>query len=137
MLVYERCCRNGTINNLNNPGNQGATYTATIPPTNAYRNSSPVFNKFPPTFICANSPLSFDNSATDLNGDSLVYSLCTPNDGASQSDPAPTTPNNPPYFPISWQAPYNQRSIRWSSAKYRCNNGSYLPEHQIKQEHML
>ncbi len=108
MLVYERCCRNGTINNLNNPGNQGTTYTSTIPPTNTYRNSSPSFNKFPPTFICANSPLAFDNSASDLNGDSLVYGLCTPNDGASQSDPAPTTPTTPPYFPISWQAPYNQ-----------------------------
>ncbi|MBP6515544.1 MAG: gliding motility-associated C-terminal domain-containing protein [Chitinophagales bacterium] len=108
MLVYERCCRNGTINNLNNPGNQGTTYTSTIPPTNTYRNSSPSFNKFPPTFICANSPLAFDNSASDLNGDSLVYGLCTPNDGASQSVPAPTTPTTPPYFPISWQAPYNQ-----------------------------
>jgi hypothetical protein len=108
MLVYERCCRNGIINNLNNPGNQGATYTATIPPTNTYHNSSPTFNKFPPTFICANSPLSFDNSASDLNGDSLVYSLCTPNDGASQADPSPTTPNNPPYSPINWLPPYNQ-----------------------------
>lgn len=107
VLVYERCCRNGTISNLDNPGAEGATYTAVIPPTNTFQNSSPVFKNFPPPFICNNAALSFDHSATDADGDSLVYSLCTPNTGASSGSPAPNPPSNPPYSPINWLSPYN------------------------------
>ena len=30
-VLYQRCCRNNTIANLNDPGSQGATYIVTIP----------------------------------------------------------------------------------------------------------
>lgn len=107
MLVYERCCRNGSITNLNLPGTQGAAYTATIPTTNPFQNSNPTFNQFPPLFICVNTPLVFDHSATDLNGDSLSYSLCEPLNGASQAIPAPSPPNFPPYPVVVWDFPFN------------------------------
>ena len=108
-ICYQRCCRNMSISNLDLPGNQGATYSATIPPTNIYHNSSPVFNKFPPIYICVNSPLSFDNSATDINGDSLVYSLCSPYQGGDNTAPnrRPYPPSPPPYTPVTWYSPYN------------------------------
>ena len=32
LLVYQRCCRNNTIVNLVNPGNQGSSVTTYIPP---------------------------------------------------------------------------------------------------------
>jgi gliding motility-associated-like protein len=44
-------------------------------------NSNPVFNLFPPLFICVNQPFTFNHAATDADGDSLVYSLYTPYDG--------------------------------------------------------
>ncbi len=107
-IVYQRCCRNQTIINLNNVSNSGGTYLATIPdPTLAAINSNPYFNALPPTFICTSEPFEFDHSATDPDGDSLIYELCTPLTGGSRQDPAPSPPNPPPYTSVSFAAPYS------------------------------
>lgn len=107
-LTYQRCCRNGTILNLINPGAVGSTYVAHIPSsTLATCNSSPYFNNFPPIFLCAGNPLNFDHSATDIDGDSLVYELCDPYDGASQAMPQPIPPAGPPYAFVPFNSPYN------------------------------
>ncbi|MCS6991606.1 MAG: PKD domain-containing protein [Chitinophagales bacterium] len=111
-LVYQRCCRNGAlITNLINPGSTGATYLETVPDPNvATCNNSPYFNKFPPTVICANNDFVFDHSATDPDGDSLVYSLCAPFEGASTANPQPTPfnpPTPPPYGPVIFASPYS------------------------------
>src|SRR5688572_16115520 len=88
VLAYQRCCRNNTILNLNNPGQVGSTYTINIPPTSlAICNSSARYNNFPPIYLCEGAPLVFDHSATDPDGDSLVYELCDPYDGASSALP--------------------------------------------------
>jgi len=103
-LVYQRCCRNNTISNIVNPGDTGSTYEVIIPPNGvATCNNSPVFDNFPPIVICAGFPLEFNNAATDLDGDSLVYELCTPNRGATPQDPQPTIASKPPYPPIVWE----------------------------------
>ncbi len=95
-IVYQRCCRNGTIANLFDPGGTGSTYVVTIPdPGVAPANSGPVFNNFPPIVLCADEPLNFDHSATDLDGDSLVYGLCAPFSGASSACPRPSGPFTP------------------------------------------
>jgi gliding motility-associated-like protein len=107
-LSYQRCCRNQTILNLSNPLNVGSTYTCHIPdPSVAVGNSSPRFTNLPPLFMCSNVPFIFDHSATDPDGDSLVYHLCDPYDGASSSNPQPNPPSGPPYFPVPWQSPYS------------------------------
>ncbi len=107
-LVYQRCCRNGTISNLINPNDVGSTYTASIPGTSlALCNSSPSFNNFPPIFLCANVPINFDHSATDADGDSLVYFICSPFDGGSSFNPAPNPPDPPPYINVPFSAPYS------------------------------
>lgn len=108
-VVYQRCCRNNTIANLLLPGEQGSTYVLAIPPLapgSACNNSSPQFTNFPPIVICANSPLIFDHSATDIDGDSLVYSICEPLLGASTADPYPTQASFPPYQTVNWLDPY-------------------------------
>lgn len=108
-IVYQRCCRNITINNLVNPRDQGATYAVEITP-NAQRlcNNSPVFDNFPPTVVCANQPLNFDHSATDADGDQLVYEFCSPLQGGgpllsgtayTACGGASPTPPCPPPFP--------------------------------------
>ncbi len=78
-IAYQRCCRNNTITNLINPEGTGAVFEVDITPE-AQRscNNSPTFNSFPPIALCANIPLSLDVSATDEDGDQLVYSFCTP-----------------------------------------------------------
>jgi hypothetical protein len=63
-------------------------------------NSNPVFDEFPPLFICSNQQFTVDHSATDIDGDNIVYSLYTPYDGdngAGAKDP--TFPGNIATFP--------------------------------------
>lgn len=105
-IAYQRCCRNNVITNLTNPGNQGATYSAYIP-DNPACNSNPVYTEFPPLFVCQGFPILFDHSATDADGDSLVYTLCSPKLGGTLSNPRPTTPSAPPYANVNFAAPYN------------------------------
>lgn len=110
-LVYQRCCRNHSILNINNVNFTGATYIATIPdPALASMNSNPVFTEWPPTFICVDAPFTFDHSATDADGDSIVYEICDPLEGADQSSPMPQPPNGPPYYPVSWRSPYSMNN---------------------------
>jgi len=110
-LVYQRCCRNNTINNIIQPGDTGSTYEVRIPPRSvAVCNNSPVFDNFPPIVICAGFPLEFDNSATDLDGDSLSYELCTPYRGANPQDPQPKAASKPPYSPIIWENGFDEQN---------------------------
>lgn len=107
-LSYQRCCRNFTILNIVEPLATGATYGIAITETTlATCNNSAVFNEWPPIYICVNEPISFDQSATDPDGDSLVYHLCTPLQGADQNFPQPQPPNPPPYEEVVWNSPYD------------------------------
>lgn len=113
ILAFQRCCRNNTINNIVNPQSTGATYWVKIPGTDLVKNdNSPVFKELPPNYICTGSPLIFDHSATDPDGDSLVYELYTPYNGASQSVPRPTylsagSYKLPPFANVTWRGAYS------------------------------
>lgn len=109
IFAYQRCCRNNTIVNIVDPGNTGATYTEQVPSADLC-NNSPRFTNFPPIALCIGEPLIFDHSATDPDGDSLVYELCTTFDGATPNDPQPLITSPPPFSPITFQAPYNASS---------------------------
>ena len=115
-VSYQRCCRNVTINNIIAPDDSGATYTIEITPeAQQLCNSSPVFNDFPPTVICAGAPIDFDHSATDPDGDQLVYEFCPPLLGGGPlldpvsyvtcagANPTPACP--PPYGNVTFTAP--------------------------------
>ncbi|HET6243178.1 MAG: PKD domain-containing protein [Bacteroidetes bacterium] len=108
-ITYQRCCRNNTILNLVDPGATGATFTAHIPGTEVITtcNSNPVYKEFPPIFLCNGMSLEFDHSATDIDGDSLVYEICDPFAGATNTDPMPDPPMPPPYYYVNWNPPYN------------------------------
>lgn len=102
-LVYQRCCRNPSIVNLIDPDDTGATFTTQIPgPELATTNSNPQFNSFPPVALCAGAEFFFDHSASDLDGDSLVYSFCSPSLGGTPDSPAPNPPAGPPFIPVLW-----------------------------------
>ena len=82
------CCRNNSLLNVQNPLNTGESFHTFIPDRNIYlTNSSPVWLNLPPVFVCQGIPLNYNHGATDIDGDSLVYSLYTP-----YSDPFPTFP---------------------------------------------
>jgi len=79
MIAYQRCCRNNTIFNIIDPDITGAVFSVEISPlAQATCDNSPTFNQFPPVVICANQLLTFDHSATDIDGDQIEYSFCAP-----------------------------------------------------------
>lgn len=107
-IAYQRCCRNPGIQNIQNPDDVGATYTANIPGSESSpENSSPSWSQLPPLYVCVNLPFQFNHQAIDSDGDSLVYSLCTPFEGGTTGAPQPNPPSNPPYNEILWEAPYS------------------------------
>jgi gliding motility-associated-like protein len=112
-LVYQRCCRNNSILNIVNPEDRGATYTAFIPGTSVFsQNSNPVYTDLPPSFICLNIPFTFNHSAIDAEGDSIVYEICTPLDfNGFQGNPIPQPPDPPPYIEVPWESPYDINNV--------------------------
>jgi gliding motility-associated-like protein len=129
-ISYQRCCRNQNILNIVDPECTGATYYATIPgPEVVANNSNPVIKFWPPPFICLNKPWSFDDSAIDYDGDSLVYELFMPYKGLDAACPiigpfspaftscsgavstCPSAPVNPPFNTITWLPPYTTNNM--------------------------
>lgn len=107
-LGYQRCCRGPNVQNLVIPDDQGITLKVNIPGTESFpANGSPRFTNYPPLVICNNDQLVFDHSATDPDGDSLVYSLAAPYHGGSSGNPAPNPPSGPPYSNVVWSNGHN------------------------------
>jgi gliding motility-associated-like protein len=103
-ISYQRCCRTPAMVNLE--GQQGLTCTVTIPGNPNAANGSPRFNDYPPIALCLGQDMSFDHSATDPDGDQLVYELCAPFQGADAFNPAPLA-GAPPYDPVNWALGYS------------------------------
>lgn len=111
-MSWERCCRNGVINNITDPGGAGSVFYLEFPAPYvgraAFANSSPVFGKAIGDYICVNRPFTFNFGATDPDGDSLTYKLVTPYNGfsdrnqpnPSQAIPARADPG--PYPDVTW-----------------------------------
>ncbi len=107
-LTYQRCCRSSTIINLQNPSTTGTTLTCKIPPNSlAPNNSSPSYDVAPYIVVCTGEGLNLDFSATDPDGDVIVYQLANPYLGADFSSPQPNPPTPPPYSSVSWAAGYS------------------------------
>jgi gliding motility-associated-like protein len=129
-IAYQRCCRNIDIQNIVNPLDAGATYwTYLTPLALQVCNSSATFNEFPNVYMCSGVPLGIDLSATDRDGDSLVYELCTPSDGDFSATPAPNPAGPPPYLGITWRLPYGQFNMLGNTADpLRINSATGLME---------
>ncbi len=102
-LAYQRCCRNQDIVNIVDPLGTGATYTIRLTEAAMLEcNNSPTFRDWPPVYLCVDVPIVFDHSAIDSDGDSLVYEMCAPFDGATTFNPQPQPPFSPPYDSVTW-----------------------------------
>jgi gliding motility-associated-like protein len=112
-LGYQRCCRNGTIQNIPEPIKVGATYWLYIPENTLKScNSAPIWTEDPPIFVCVNEPLIFNYSAIDVDGDSLSYELInTYTGGVYLNNPKPTPPFGPPYDTVPWLPPYSLNNL--------------------------
>ncbi len=122
-VVYQRYSRNGTIANILGPDDTGSSYLAVIPHPGGgqCQNSSPIFVNTPPTVICANTLLRIPFPATDTDGDSLVYSLCAPIVGGSQTCPAFRADSEDPFDPCRFPPPPPYDIVNWR-AGYSASN---------------
>lgn len=111
-IDYERCCRNGVINNIKFPGETGQAFYMEFPAVvkegEPFINSSPYL--FPPLsdFARLGYPFYFDFKGTDPDGDSLTYALVTPLAGSSSPDPyfVVPPPQPAPYQEVEWATSY-------------------------------
>lgn len=120
-IVYQRCCRNNTINNIRDPGDQGAGFNVTISKFSVENcNNSPEFANFPPVVVCNNKRLAFNHQAVDADGDSLSYTFCSPptaggtfgvrqGENAAACNGVTPNPQNcpPPYGTVVFIPPYS------------------------------
>ncbi len=127
-VSYQTCCR---INNIENTSDQvGATYSSNIPGNlvlGALTSSSPRFNTGI-SVVCYNQPFTLDFSATDPDGDSLVYSLCNAfsGGGATSGSNNPsnyTTPAPPPFPSIPYTNAFSGLSPLGSQATINSQTG--------------
>jgi gliding motility-associated-like protein len=122
VISFQRCCRIGGIVNVQPPSNGiGATYMCTIPGTSslpdAPMNSSPQLQSNDAIAICAGSAFTFDFSATDLENDSLRYTLCEAYIGGSQGSPSPRQSAPPPYSSVNYSSGFSGGEPLGSSVK--------------------
>jgi len=122
-VSYQRCCRGPNVTNLNNPEDTGLTLTTHINGTasNALVNSTPRFTNYPPLVLCNNEDLNFDHSATDPDGDQLIYELVTPFAGATDFQPAPNPIPPPPYNQVAWAPGFNAAGPLGTAANITIN----------------
>ena len=102
------CCRNNSIDNITTPGSALETFYAYVPDNNIWlTNSSPVFTNFPPVFVCQGNDLDLDFSATDADGDSLVYSFYAPYNTLTAISGLGTPPDNVTFSSVNYVAGYS------------------------------
>lgn len=97
---WSACCRGGSVTS----GANGTVYLETeIDLSTTPCNNAPEFAYPPVTFVCVGTGSSFSQAAFDKDGDSLVYSLSTCQDGAglATSYNPGFTPTNP--MGSAWQ----------------------------------
>ena len=118
-IVWERCCRNDALTNVDSsvPAGLAMTFYIEFPPMTkngtAFVNSSPDFRLPNGDYICLNKPFTFNVGATDADGDQLRYSLVTPLNGyTTRAAPLSTTdaPRNG-YPTITWGSGYSLSNI--------------------------
>jgi gliding motility-associated-like protein len=96
-ISYDLCCRSAAINTISAPGSQDIYVSAFLNNLDAPCNNSPQFDFPARGFLCINQPNQIVATATDPDGDLLVYSLYTPWDdpGNSVNYTGAYSPTNP------------------------------------------
>ena len=81
-IVYQRCCRNFLISNIQDPDNSGFSVSTELTPEAMVGcNNAPQFSRDSIFFACVNDPMNLDLSFTEADGDVLVYEFCSPVNG--------------------------------------------------------
>lgn len=129
-IVWERCCRNAAITNvINTTGAEvGMTYVLEFPPIT--KNGMPFINSspqlFPPLsdYACVNQLFYTNFAGTDVDGDSLAYSLVAPLN-SSNNFPIPT-PSPKPHNPVMFAPGFSLNNIIPGSPSLQISGDGFL-----------
>lgn len=131
-LYFHNFSRNITIDNLFDPNQTGIGYYAFIPPT-LVNNSSPVWIGIPTPFLCITDTTTFINSASDPDGDQLIFSFETPYNSVTNQGGIQPPPGQLPWpIPeVTWNPGFSTAQP-FGTGGYSFINGatgltSYLP----------
>ncbi|MBD2753139.1 gliding motility-associated C-terminal domain-containing protein [Spirosoma sp. BT704] len=131
-IVWERCCRNSALTNVDAAATAGVamTFYLEFPPmikngTN-FKNSAPDFRLPNGSYICIDKPFTFNADATDADGDQLRYSLVTPLNGyTSRSNPVSTNLAPQTNYPaVMWAPGYSLTNIIPGNPALTINQGT-------------
>ncbi len=122
-ISWQRCCRNNSIQNIVTPGDAAMVFYAEVPDP-AIGNSTPVFGSYPNAYLCENQVNTRNFSATDADGDVLVYSLSVPLNGNATGISALPPPSAGPYSTITWQTPYSTANMIGGSPALSINSAT-------------
>lgn len=98
-LTHQNCCHNASALNIVVPGASPIVITTDIPPQT---NNSAQFLNFPPIYICLSDTFNYSFASTDVDGDNLVYQLCTPFKDGNINYAGPYVATPPPYNLLNW-----------------------------------
>jgi hypothetical protein len=105
LISYQRCCMNGVISNIVNPGNAGTTIYCQVPShVLTDSNTSALIAHDSDLILCLNTPFLYNCSATDADHDSLSYEL-VPSLSSANSIADKPIPGPPPYESVSYMSP--------------------------------
>lgn len=121
IFAHQRCCRNSSITNVINPGQEGVTFFVELTPQAMnLGNSSPKINNLPPLATCLNTDINFKNEVDDINNNTLTFEFCSPVVGGglagSFGNPGfsfacngviPSPACAPPYRELGFRNPYS------------------------------
>lgn len=117
-IVWERCCRNAAIDNIQTPNQVGQVFYLEFPAMKQngrdFTNSAPDFNLPNGEYVCVNRPFTFDFGATDKDGDALSYRLINPWAGYTGPASGQNGSNGTSYssYPtVTWQAGFSDQAI--------------------------
>ncbi len=100
------CCRNPS-NTIVSSSSQGGYIEATLNNLQTPCNSTPSFTNKPVTMMCQGQTMCYNHGALDPDGDSLVYSMDTPKNGAGTY--------------VSWIPPYTAQQPLPSNPPITCD----------------
>lgn len=132
--VWERCCRNANIVNLNNPSQAAMAFYLEIPDP-AIQNSSPVFQSDPLPYMCISQPWTYNFNVTDPSNTtrfvsdnstgrrayfiSIAQSVFSRSSGGGGQ-----TPLSGPYSLVSWASGYSQFNVVTGAPTLSINNAT-------------
>lgn len=113
-IAFQRCCRSDLLLNVYTQGQVGASYFTVIPgrDNGIPGDNSPVFNNEEAVLLCSTGKLDYSYTATDPDGDKLVYSFYAGNvgGGSFQDNNAPVPTSKPPFPTFSYQPGFEASS---------------------------